>query len=185
MGALTRHSRDKSSQDEALVETRQVLTFQLAGETFAIGIEAIREILEYIPVTEVPLMPAFIRGVMNLRGTVVPVIDLSLRFGRSATSIKRRTCSVIIEVEFEGQCQTIAVLVDAVHEVLDIPLTEIEPPPQFGSKIRADFIQGMARVNQHFVILLQVDKVLSVEEMALLAGLDDLECTPDLFAPAG
>jgi purine-binding chemotaxis protein CheW len=152
-------------------EIRQFLTFQLAGETFAVGILRIREILEYIKLTTVPLMPPFIRGVMNLRGAVVPVIDLSLRFARDETVVNRRTCIVIIEMEHAEQCQLIGVLVDTVHEVLAIPDSEIEPPPQFGSKIRVDFIEGMAKVDNHFVVLLNVDKVLSLEEMSLLSEL--------------
>ncbi|XLM21437.1 chemotaxis protein CheW, partial [Chromobacterium piscinae] len=154
---------------------RQFLTFQLAGETFAVGILRIREILEYIKPTTVPLMPPFIRGVMNLRGAVVPVIDLSLRFARDQTAINRRTCIVIIEMEHDEQCQLIGVLVDTVHEVLAIPDSEIEPPPQFGSKIRVDFIEGMARMDNHFVVMLNVDKVLSLGEMSLLSELSRQE----------
>jgi purine-binding chemotaxis protein CheW len=179
MGALSRLQRDLSDQNQPLVETRQVLTFLLAGEIFAIAIPCIREILEYGTVTEVPLMPTFICGVMNLRGTVVPVIDLSLRLGRAATTIHRRTCIIIIEVEFEDQLQTIGVLVDAVQEVLVIPEDEIEAPPQFGSQIRTDFIDGIVRVEGRFVILLHVDQVLSVEEMALLATMDTLADAAD------
>jgi purine-binding chemotaxis protein CheW len=172
MGALTLRNRETQIREEPVAEVGQYLTFQLGGETFAVGILAIKEILEYVPLTQVPLMPAFIRGVMNLRGAVVPVIDLSLRFGRSRTEIGRRTCIVIIEVMFEEHQQYIGVLVDAVHEVLAIAASDIEPPPQFGSKIRADFIAGMARVEERFVVLLYVDKVLSVDEMAMLSELD-------------
>ncbi|POZ62119.1 chemotaxis protein CheW [Chromobacterium alticapitis] len=156
-------------------ETRQFLTFQLSGETFAVSILRIREILEYMAPTTVPLMPSFIRGVMNLRGAVVPVIDLSLRFAREETAIQRRTCIVIIEMEHAEQCQLLGVLVDAVHEVLAIADSEIEPPPQFGSKIRVDFIEGMAKVEGRFVVLLNVDKVLSLEEMSLLSELGHQE----------
>ncbi|QEL54212.1 chemotaxis protein CheW [Chromobacterium paludis] len=171
---ILRRSEGAPATDET-GETLQYLTFQLSGETFAIGILRIREILEYIKPTTVPLMPAFIRGVINLRGAVVPVIDLSLRFAREETAINRRTCVVIIEMEHAQQSQLIGVLVDAVHEVLAIPDSEIEPPPQFGSKIRVDFIEGMAKVDGHFVVLLNVDKVLSLEEMSLLSELGRLE----------
>jgi purine-binding chemotaxis protein CheW len=168
MGALTpqRHELDQAA--EFVVDSSQYLTFQLSGETFAIGILSIKEILEYVSLTQVPLMPAFIRGVMNLRGSVVPVIDLSLRFGREKTVVAHRTCIVIIEVASEGQTIYIGALVDTVHEVLAIPDSEIEPSPQFGCKIRADFLAGMAKVEDRFVMLLNVDKVLSEDEMALL-----------------
>ncbi|MEO9384480.1 chemotaxis protein CheW [Chromobacterium phragmitis] len=172
MAALNILRRNEAAPEPGeQAEIRQFLTFQLVGETFAIGILRIREILEYVKPTSVPLMPPFIRGVMNLRGAVVPVIDLSLRFGREETGINRRTCIVIIEIEHEELWQLIGVLVDTVHEVLAIPDSEIEPPPQFGSKIRVDFISGMAKVDNRFVVLLDVDKVLSVGEMSLLSEL--------------
>lgn len=146
----------------------QYLTFMLGGETFAIGILSIKEIIEYGHLTSVPLMPEHIRGVINLRGAVVPVIDLSARFGRKGNETTRRTCIVIIEVQAgEGQ-QDIGVVVDAVNEVVEIPTSQIEPPPAFGAHIRTDFIQGMGKVNEHFVIILSVDHVLSVEELAAL-----------------
>jgi purine-binding chemotaxis protein CheW len=153
-------------------QQQQYLTFMLGGDIFAIGILAIKEIIEYGQLTEVPRMPPSIRGVINLRGAVVPVIDLGARFGKRSTEIGKRTCIVIIEMEGseEGDTQVIGVMVDAVNEVLDIPLSEIEPAPNFGAKIRADFIQGMGKVDGKFVILLNANRVLSVNEMAELAG---------------
>ena len=156
----------------SVADNHQYLTFSVCGEVFAIGILNIKEIIEYGSVTEIPMMPAFIRGVINLRGAVVPVIDLSVRFGRQPTQIARRTSIVIVEVAHEGSKQDIGIVVDAVHEVLEITARDIEPPPAFGAKIRTDFIQGMGKVNEKFVILLNVDRVLSVEEMALLTGID-------------
>jgi purine-binding chemotaxis protein CheW len=147
----------------------QYLTFMLGGEVFAIGILRIKEIIEYGQLTEVPRMPASIRGVINLRGAVVPVIDLGARFGKQTSGISRRTCIVIIEVQHEDEQQVVGVMVDAVNEVLDIPATEIEPSPSFGAKIRADFIKGMGKVEGKFVIILNADKVLSVDEIAELA----------------
>jgi len=152
-------------------ELQQYLTFMLGGETFAIGILSIKEIIEYGQLTEVPRMPEFIRGVINLRGAVVPVIDLGARFGKQPASVSRRTCVVIIEVQFEGEQQVVGVMVDAVNEVLDIPADQIEPAPTFGANIRADFIQGMGKVEGKFVILLNVDHVLSLDEMSTLAGI--------------
>ncbi len=149
----------------------QYLTFLLGGEMFAVGILNIKEIIEYGSVTEIPMVPPFIRWVINLRGAVVPVIDLASRFGGKRSEISRRTCIVIIELSENDERQDIGVVVDAVSEVLEIPASEIEPPPSFGARIRADFIKGMGKVNGKFVILLEVDKVLSVDEIASLSRL--------------
>jgi purine-binding chemotaxis protein CheW len=147
---------------------QQYLTFTLGGEMFAVAILNVKEIIEYGTVTEIPMMPGFIRGVINLRGAVVPVIDLSCRFGGKATEVARRTCIVIVELNEGDIKQDIGVMVDAVSEVLEIAQAEIEPPPSFGAKIRTDFISGMGKVNGKFVILLDVARVLSVEEIAML-----------------
>ncbi|WP_273429996.1 chemotaxis protein CheW [Chitinibacter tainanensis] len=174
MGALAlKTSKERVQQEEAHLDLSQYLTFQLCGETFAIGILAIKEILEYMPMTQVPMMPDFVRGVMNLRGAVVPVIDLSLRFGKGETTVRRRTCVVIIEIEHDDLQQYFGVLVDAVHEVLAIADGDIVPAPQFGNHIRSDFIAGMAKVQNRFVVLLDLSRALSVEEMAQLAMLDE------------
>ena len=149
----------------------QYLTFLLGGEMFAVGILNVKEIIEYGHLTEIPMMPAFIRGVINLRGSVVPVIDLSARFGGKTTDVSRRTCIVIVEVSDGDLRHDIGIMVDAVSEVLDIPGSEIEPPPSFGAKIRADFIQGMGKVEGHFVIILNVDRVLSPQEITMLASM--------------
>lgn len=147
-------------------EPQQYLTFMLGGETFALGILAIKEIIEYRGLTEVPMMPPSIRGVINLRGAVVPVMDLQARFGRPSSDITKRTCIVIIEVESDGERHVLGAVVDAVNEVLEIPGTDIEPPPSFGTRIRSDFIHGMGKVRGKFVILLAAEQVLSVEEIA-------------------
>ncbi|MEW9899049.1 chemotaxis protein CheW [Chitinivorax sp. PXF-14] len=161
------------------VQTRQYLTFTLGAELFAIQIEHIREIIEFGGLTEIPLMPAFLRGVINLRGAVVPVIDLSIRFGRSETQIARRTCIVILEVAQEEEMQPLGVIVDAVNEVLTLDSSEMEPRPSFGAKIRADFIEGMFSRNDRFVITLDIHQVLSVDEMSALIGLTHGEETAD------
>ncbi|HUW26950.1 MAG TPA: chemotaxis protein CheW [Gallionella sp.] len=155
-------------------DQQQYLTFILGGETYAMGILAIKEIIEYGNLTEVPRMPGFIRGVINLRGAVVPVIDLGARFGKRATDVTRRTCIVIIEVANGEETQDIGVMVDAVNEVLEIPASEVEPAPSFGADIRADFISGMGKIDGKFVIILNIHQVLSVEEMATLAGVDSV-----------
>ena len=157
---------------------QQYLTFSLGGEVFALGILNVKEIIEFGNVTEIPMMPAFIRGVINLRGSVVPVIDLAARFGGKGIKVSRRTCIVIVELEtsegVEGK-QDLGVIVDAVNEVLEIPRSEIEPAPSFGAKIRADFIQGMGKVEGRFVIILNVERVLSTEEIAMLARMGDAD----------
>lgn len=166
MGELVVSNRHAGSENDG-----QYLTFLLSGEMFAIGILAIKEIIEFSHLTTVPMMPDFVRGVINVRGAVVPVVDLSARFGGKASEVTRRSCIVIIEAKVEGgDQQDIGVMVDAVSAVLEIPATEIEPPPSFGARIRVDFIKGMAKVEGRFVILLDVDRVLSVEEMAQLSS---------------
>lgn len=159
---------------QSQLDQHQYLTFMLGGETYAMGILTIKEIIEYGNLTEVPRMPSFIRGVINLRGAVVPVIDLSARFGKAATHVTRRTCIVIVEVaggdEAQSETQVVGVMVDAVNAVLEITPSEIEPPPSFGAHIRADFMNGMGKVNGKFVIILNIHRVLSVDEMATLAG---------------
>jgi purine-binding chemotaxis protein CheW len=149
---------------------QQYLTFSLCGEMFAVAILNVKEIIEFGSLTEIPMMPGFIRGVINLRGAVVPVIDLSCRFGNKPTQVARRTCIVIIELNENNQRHDIGVMVDAVSEVLEIAASDIEPPPTFGAKIRTDFISGMGKVAGGFIILLNIDKVLSVEEIALLTN---------------
>jgi len=158
---------------QAALDQRQYLTFMLGGEMFSIGILCIKEIIEYTGLTTVPMMPACIRGVINLRGSVVPVMDLSSRFGKPGNEITKRTCVVIVEVENAGVRQDMGVIVDAVNEVLEIPGSEIEPPPAFGAKIRTDFIEGMGKVNGKFVILLNINRVLSVEEIGAMAQVAD------------
>ena len=157
----------------APVEHKQYLTFMLGGEMFSIGILCIREIIWYANLTEVPMMPACIRGVINLRGAVVPVMDLSNRFGKPATPVTKSTCIIIVEVQTqnEGERQSMGVVVDSVQAVLEIAASDIEPPPSFGAKIRSDFIEGIGKVNGKFVILLNVNNVLSMQEIGQMGQL--------------
>lgn len=155
-------------------EIQQYLTFQLGGEMYAVGILNVKEIIEYGQLTEIPMMPTFIRGVINLRGAVVPVIDLSARFGGPPSRVGRRTCNVIVELtDDDGGHQDVGIMVDAVSEVLEIARADIEPPPAFGARIRTDFIEGMGKVAGKFVIILNIRRVLSTEEIAMLAGASD------------
>ena len=157
----------------AAQEAQQYLTFLLGGEMYAVGILNGKEIIEYGQITEIPMMPAFIRGVINLRGSVVPVIDLAARFGGSQTAVSRRTCIIIIEIVSEDARHDIGVVVDAVSEVLEVGSGDIEPPPSFGARIRADFIAGMAKIAERFVIILDIQRVLSVEEIATLTSVTE------------
>lgn len=160
-------------QDTSAVEQQQYLTFSLADEMFAIGILSIREIIEYGQITDVPMVPPFIQGVINLRGAVVPIINLAVRFGREPREITKRTCIVIIEITNEDSqpAHQMGLVVDAVSEVLEITTSDIEPPPSFGSRIRTDFISGMGKVNGRFVVLLNVDQILSLQEVSVLSTL--------------
>jgi purine-binding chemotaxis protein CheW len=161
-------------------QLQQYLTFVLSGEIFAIGILAIKEIIEYTQPTAVPMTPQYVRGVINLRGAVVPVLDLSVRFGKPANPVTKRSCIVIIEVAAAGRHQDLGIVVDAVNAVLEIPGTQIEPPPTFGARIQTDFIQGMGKVNGRFVILLDVNRVLAAEEiLALTEAPSSSEARPE------
>ncbi|HEY1148296.1 MAG TPA: chemotaxis protein CheW [Pseudoduganella sp.] len=145
--------------------TQQYLSFMLGGEMFAMNILSVREIIEYAGATEVPMMPPCVRGVINLRGAVVPVLDLAVRFGRAPSQIGRRSCIVIVEAEGI----VIGVLVDAVNAVLDIDPADVEPAPSFGARLRNDFIVGVGKWNGRLVILLNMDAVLALEEIVGLS----------------
>ncbi len=147
-------------------QVSQYLTFSLGEDLFAVGILAIKEIIQYGQITDVPLMPTYIRGVINLRGAVVPVIDLSARLGKGSMNVGRRTCIVIIEVEASDERQVIGLMVDSVSAVLNIPAAEVEPVPSFGVGIRVEFIQGMARLKHRFVIILDVLRTFELRELA-------------------
>ena len=148
----------------------QYLAFSMGGETFAMGIRAIKEVIQFESLTEVPLMPDFLRGVINLRGAVVPVIDLFLRFGKPAIPVSRRTCVVILEVTEGEETAVLGVIVDNVSEVLEIGESEIEPAPTFGSDIRSDFLKGIGKVAGKFILILNANTVLSVDELSALAA---------------
>lgn len=162
-----------------LDEGQQYLSFQLGEEAFAIGILHIKEIIEYGQVTAVPMMPRFLRGVINLRGSVVPVIDLNARFGREPSSIGKRTCIVIVEVASGDQTQVLGMVVDAVNAVLDIPAKALEPAPAFGTGIRTDFIAAMGKLEQGFLIVLNLNRILSWQDIEALRQLDGTTAPSD------
>jgi purine-binding chemotaxis protein CheW len=166
------------SASAAPADPAQFLTFMLGGETFAIGILGIKEIIEYRGLTEVPMMPACVRGVINLRGAVVPVLDPLARFGKPSSPVGKRTCIVIVETGDAQARQVVGLVVDAVNEVLDIAPADIEPPPSFGTRIRSDFIHGMGKVRGKFVILLDVKRLLAIEDLAVVAEAAAAEALP-------
>ncbi|HEY7773723.1 MAG TPA: chemotaxis protein CheW [Marinagarivorans sp.] len=153
---------------DADIVNEQYLTFRIAGERFGLALSKTREVIEYGKVTTVPLMPDFLCGVINLRGEVVPIIDLAIRLGRKPIEIQRRTCIVIIEVISEEQKITLGLLADAVDEVTEFSSQDIEDAPSFGARIRAEFIFGIAKSDGDFVVLLDAEKTLSVSELSAL-----------------
>jgi len=160
-----------SSLNNALASMNQpgqYLTFLVGQESLAISISDVNEIIEISNVTHVPMTPDYIHGVINLRGNVVPVVDLSARLGHGCTKISKRSCIVLVEIELSDSVQLIGMLVDEVKEILEIPAENILPAPDFGTDIRTEFIQAMGRVGDDFIILLAINKVLSVEELSQL-----------------
>jgi purine-binding chemotaxis protein CheW len=147
----------------------QYLTFSLGDEVFAMDIRTVREIIQHAAMTVVPLMPNFVRGVINLRGAVVPVIDLQSRFGRATTVVGKKTCIVIFDASSDGEKMELGLMVDAVSEVIDILPAQIEPPPHFGTSIQRDFIRGMGKVDGEFIVILEPERALNVDDMARLA----------------
>ncbi len=159
----------KAAGDEA---SAQYLTFTLGEEVFAMDIRTVREIIQVGPMTTVPLMPGFVRGVINLRGAVVPVIDLHARFGRTPAKLSKKTCIVIFDstrvTDGSSERVELGLMVDAVSEVIEIAAAQIEPPPNFGTTVKRDFIRGMGKVANRFVILLEPDRAFDMGEMAEL-----------------
>jgi purine-binding chemotaxis protein CheW len=151
------------------VEQQQYLTFLLAGEEYAISILQVKEIIEYDTVTTVPKTPKWIRGVINLRGSVVPVVDLGVKFGLEERAVTKTSCIVIIETRFEGQNATIGIVADAVSQVMDLAADDIRAVPEFGTRVKVDYLLGMAQLGKKFALLLDVDKVLSTDELLSLS----------------
>lgn len=147
---------------------KQYLTFTIGHEYYGLELSQTREIIEYDGITQVPLMPNFLRGVINLRGEVVPVIDLAVRLGRKSIAIQKRTCIIVVELESNEQNHVLGLLVDAVSEVIDLDDENIEDAPSFGANIRADFIQGIAKREDDFIVLLDANSALSIRELAHL-----------------
>src|SRR5438309_8643823 len=148
----------------------QYLTFLIGGEEYAVNRLKVREIIEYDVVTKVPRTPEWVRGVINLRGSVVPVVDLAIKFRQAPSEIGKLTCIVIAEVQCEGESTVMGVIVDAVSKVIDLRAEDIEPPPTFGTRVKVDYLLGMARAGKKFCLMLDTDKVLSTDELLELAA---------------
>ncbi len=166
---MSTHPKAIAGLDSQQETPRQYLTFSLGDEVFAMDIRSVREIIQHAAMTAVPLMPDFVRGVINLRGAVVPVIDLQARFGRTPASVGKKTCIVIFDASRDGEKTELGLLVDAVYEVIDIAAANIEPPPQFGTSIQRDFIRGLGKVEGEFVLILETEHALNIDDMALIA----------------
>lgn len=159
--------------DEELDGDIQYLTFSVTGERFAMPIDAVKEIIEAPQITQVPLTPPYICGVINLRGNVVAVVDLGARLGRDTLTLTKRSCIVLVEVKVAEDSHNLGMLVDEVNDILEIPERDVKPPPEFGADIRTDFIEAMGRLDDIFVIILSIGHVLSVRELAALQQLTE------------
>ena len=149
-------------------EATQPLTFKLDEEVFALDISKVREVLEYTAVTKVPRTPEFMKGVINLRGHVVPVVDLRLKFGMQEAEKTVNTCIIIVEVTVDKDTAVLGALADSVQEVLDLESDQIEPPPKIGTRLNTDFIKGMGKQDDQFIMILDIDKVFSTNELAIV-----------------
>jgi len=161
--------------EKSSVKVTTYLTFNLGEETFAVDVGNVREVLEMVPVTKVPRTPEFLRGVINLRGSVVPVVDMRLKFGLPAKEDTIDTCVVVLEVELDGEVTVIGAVADSVREVFDLPADQVEPPPRIGTRLDTQFIRGMARHEDRFIIILETAKVFSTEEIALAGAVQAAE----------
>ncbi len=152
----------------------QYLTFTLGDEVFAVDVTKAREVLDFTTVTRVPQTPRFMLGVINLRSSVVPVIDLRLKFGMEAAARTVNTCIIVMDIVVDGEVITVGALVDSVREVLEIGSDGIEPPPRIGTRLKTEFLKGMAGFDDHFVMILDIDRVFSADELALVQAASEV-----------
>lgn len=161
---------------EGITETGQYLAFMLEKEIYALDIMQVREVLDYTEITKVPRMPDFMRGVINLRGGVVPVVDLRIKFGMTETEKTVNTCIIIMENTIDGETTLIGALADSVKEVFDLEPDQIEPAPKLGTRLKNEFIKGMGQKNNEFIIILDIDMAFSADE---LSGVHEAESLPE------
>ena len=152
----------------SITETSQYLTFKLEDEVFALDIGKVREVLDFTLIAKVPQTPDFMLGVINLRGTVVPVVDMRLKFATTQTETTVNTCIIIVEIEIDGENTVLGALVDSVQEVMDLDPDQIEPAPRIGTRLNTKFIKGMGKRDNHFIIILDIDKVFSTDELSMV-----------------
>ncbi|HEX8394418.1 MAG TPA: chemotaxis protein CheW [Longimicrobium sp.] len=164
---------------------QQYLTFRMAGEEYAISILRVREIIQLDAITRVPSAPAWIRGVVNLRGGVVPVVDLAVKFGMEASGLTRWTCLVIVEAEYGGERMVTGLLADTVSQVMELAEDDIEPPLSFGTRIGGEYLLGMARQGNRFALLLDIDRILSMDDAHHAREAVEAEAAAALSAEAG
>ncbi len=162
----------KEKRDDHKEDSLQFLSFFVGGELFAVDIQRIKEIIEYNGVTKIPMMQKFLKGVINLRGNVVPVVALSERFDRESREVTKKTSIIVVEVMTDEGLINVGMLVDEVDEVVEIPQSQIENAPEFGSKIRNTFLQGIGKINNRFIMLLSIGNVLQVDELSVLQEMD-------------
>lgn len=157
--------------------TTQYLTFKLGEEVFALEISKVREVLDFTTITKVPRTPDFMRGVINLRGNVVPVVDMRMKFGMSETETTVNTCIIIVEIELDDETTILGALADSVEEVIELGSEQVEPPPKMGTRLKTEFIKGMGNRDEHFIIILDIDRVFSSIELSLVqeAGEEQLQ----------
>lgn len=160
------------SSASEVAERQQHLAFTLADGDYAVGILKVKEILQYEGVTKVPSTPRSIRGVINLRGSVVPVVDLAVKFGLPESPLTKRTCILVVETNFDGVGTVMGLVVDAVSEVIELGIEDVEEPPNFGIQVKVDYLLGMGKVGKRFVLLLDIDRVLSADEQEMAASLE-------------
>ena len=160
----------ETKEQEAAVQ-QQYLTFFLADEEYAVNIQKVKEIIEYSSVTKVPKVPRWIRGVINLRGNVVPVVDLAVRFALDEQPTTKTTCIVIVEVRQESENTVMGVIADAVNQVIELNPGDIEQPPAFGTRVRLEYLAGMGKLGKKFALILNIDRILSAAELLTVAGL--------------
>ena len=161
--------------DTTRSQSNTYLTFYLDEELFGLNILLVREVLEFTSITRVPMTADFMRGVINVRGHVVPVVDLRQKFGLEKVEQTVNTCIIIVELEIEGESATMGALVDGVQEVMDIAPGQIEASPRLGSRIDTRFIQGIGKLNERFVILLDIQAIFSSQELSMISSVHQQE----------
>jgi purine-binding chemotaxis protein CheW len=158
----------------SITTTAQYLTFKLGEEVFALDVAQVREVLDYMNVTKVPRAPDFMRGVINVRGSVVPVVDMRLKFGMSATEKTVNTCIIVMEIAMEEELTVVGALADSVQEVVELEPGQIEPAPKIGAKWRSDFIKGIGKREENFIIVLDINKIFSSDELMTVQASSDI-----------